>query len=271
MDKKIPDFRKKVLLSCFRGVINITTPNNAGTQNTVYFVKTNTGDFVAKFGCRDMVLKNCIAARLAGRHGISVPDVSTAEYNGQWIETYPMISGKTLFERIRSGMPEPAVRLAFENMLTQFVYMGNIQMPAKQPINNKCFEIHNTTYEHTKNSNGAAMAMVLRPIVYMLNRGRAHNSGLYHSDMSPKNVIVNEKGHIVSIIDMDSMTVCNRDFAFSAIADKWCEMGFNLNELYDKYEYLSNHQINRIRIGGMLRTIHLGKYLMFKTNKHRQK
>lgn len=270
MEKQIPEFRRQALLRCFRGIIDISAPNNSGTQNNVYFVNTNDGDFVAKFGCRDMVFKNCFIGRQAARHGIAVPDTSIAEYKGNWIEKYPMIVGKTLFEHIRDGMSEPVVRLTFENMLTQFVRMGDIDA-SKICSDNKCITIHNAAYEHARNSNGAAFATFVRPILYMLNRGRSYNSGLYHSDLTPKNVIVNEKGNIISIIDLDSMAICNRDFAFSALADKWCNLGFNPHELYDKYEYLLGQPVNRARISSMLRTIHLGKYLMFKTHKHKQK
>lgn len=270
MLSNISNFERNAISHVLRGVYQIKTPTISGTQRNVFFVKTSEGDFVAKFGCRDIVFKNCFVAHLASRHGIFVPDISMAEYKGQWIEIYPMFPEKTLFEHIREGMSEKTVRLAFENMLTQFVRMGSIQVPKNQQ-ENKSLHIHNSTYEHTKNTNGTAMAMTLRPIVYMLNRGRDRNIGLYHSDMTTKNVIVNEKGSIVSIIDLDSMAICNRDYAFGAMADKWCELGFNLHELYDKYEYLADQPINRMRINSMLRTIHLGKYLMFKANKHRQK
>ena len=149
MLSNISNFERNAISHVLRGVYQIKTPTISGTQRNVFFVKTSEGDFVAKFGCRDIVFKNCFVAHLASRHGIFVPDISMAEYKGQWIEIYPMFPEKTLFEHIREGMSEKTVRLAFENMLTQFVRMGSIQVPKNQQ-ENKSLHIHNSTYEHTK-------------------------------------------------------------------------------------------------------------------------
>jgi len=270
MTKNVPEFYKKAIFHAFNGIIDIRYPSVCGAQNNLFFVKTNTGDYVAKISSYDIITKNCAVSRMFKAHNIPVPDIKIAQYGGKWIESYPLIPGKTLFERIRGGMSEKLVRLAYEDILTYFAAMERI--PTTQFVTSaKSRQIHDMAYENIKNTNGRVMASVMRPLVYMLNSGRARNTGLYHVDITPKNVIVDEKGHMVSFLDLDGITLCNRHFAFAVLADKWTELGFNCKELFEQYEYISGRPLNRTRIMSMLNAIHFGKYLMYHTCRHRTK
>jgi len=270
MKDNIPEFYKTAIYHAFHGVIDVRYPNIRGAQNNLFFVKTNECEYVAKLGSRDMVIKNCAAGRLFAANNIPVPDIKISTYDGKWIEAYPMIPGRTLFERIRSGMPESLVKRAYTDILTHFAAMEQIQ--TKQfATDSKARRIYDMAHENIKHTNGRVMASVMRTAAYMLNCGRRQNTGLYHTDITPKNVIVDEKGRLVSFLDLDGITLCNRHFAFAVLADKWTELGFDTRELFDKYEYISGRPLNRPRITTMLNIVHFGKYLMYHTRKHRWK
>lgn len=269
MNAKIPEFYKTAIYNTFHDVVDITYPACCGYQNTVLFVKTTNGDYVTKFNTRDMVLKNYNVSHMARDNGILMPDIKIGQYDNLYFETYRLIPDKTLFERINDGIQMHAIKRAFDEILIQFAHMDNL--PIKTLSKQKCINVHETTYEHVKNTNGTAMAYTLMAIVYMTNRGKQNDIGLYHSDISPKNVTVDENGKLISFLDVDSMAICNRNFAFAALADQWHRLGFNMNELYEKYEHLSDHKINRRRINTMLNAIHLAKSIMHHTGRHKIK
>lgn len=269
MADMVPEFYKKALYHAFHGIIDIQYPAQRGKQNNLMFIRTTDGDYVAKFNTRDMVLKNCAVSRVANANGILTPNISAREYNGTWFESYPIIKGKTFFEHINDGMPMHAIKRAFDEILIQFSYMDNL--PTKNIKSNRCINVHETAYEHAINTNDPFIANLIMTFVYLMNRGKQHNTGLYHSDITPKNVIVDKDGKLISFLDIDSMAICNRNYAFSVLADKWAQQGFSLNELYDKYEYMTGRKINRARINAMLNTVHMGKFIMFHTSKNKIK
>lgn len=270
MTDKIPDFYKQAVYHAFHGVIDIRYPNMRGAHNNVLFVKTNEGDYTTKFISHDMALKNSAAARLMSAHGIPVPESRILNCGDAWIERYPLIPGKTLHEQVRIGMSEEQIRRAYEDILTHFVAMENIPI-SKFVVAAKTREVHNMAYENVKATNGTVMATVMRPLAYLANCGRSRNTALLHSDITPKNVIVDENGRLVSFLDLDGVTLCNRSYAFAVMADKWRELGFNPTELYDKYEIMAGKPLNRGRINAMLNAVHFMKTMMYHTSKLRGK
>lgn len=269
MADKILESYKDAIQNTFHDVIDITYPAHRGQQNTMLFVKTADGDYATKFNTSNMVLKNHYVSHVAAQNGILTPDISIAGHKGVWFEHYPLLHGKTLFERMNDGMPTHAVKRAFDEILVQFMRMGNLPVKTLRPY--KCLNVHETAYEHTKNTHGPALAYTLMAIVYLMNRGKQKNIGLYHCDISPKNVIVDENGKLISFLDMDSMAISNRDYAFGAMADHWARIGFDSNELYDKYEHMTGCKLNRMRINTMANMLNFGKYIMFHTNKNKIK
>lgn len=270
MTDKIPDFYRQAIYHAFSGVIGIRYPNMRGAQNNVLFVKTNDGDYAAKFVNRDMALKNSAAARLMSTRGIPVPETRIFNCNGTWIERYPLISGKTLHEQVRTGMSDEQIRRAYEDILTHFVAMENI--PVERFVTDaKSRKFHDMAYENVKITNGTVMAAALRPLAYLANCGHSRNIALLHSDITPKNVIVDENGRLVSFLDLDGITLCNRSYAFAVMADKWQELGFYPAELYDKYEIMAEKPLNRGRINAMLNAVHFMKTMMFHASKLRGK
>lgn len=269
MTEQVFESYKTAIYNTFHDVVDITYPALRGSQNNLLFVKTAGGDFVAKFNTRDMVIKNHDVSSFARKNGILAPDISVRNYDDMWFECYPLVRGKTLFERIGDGMPTCAIKRAFDEMLVQFTYMD--ALPVKSIHSNKCINVRRMTYQHVKNANNVFLAHVLSTFVYCMNYGAARDSGLYHVDISPKNVVVDENGKLISLLDMDSMAICDCNYAFGALADKWASLGFNVNELYDKYEDMTCRKLNRGRINVMLNMLHLGKHIMFRTNKNRTK
>lgn len=255
MNDKTPDFYKQAIYSVFTGVTQIEYPIHPGRHNNLFFVRTSDGDYVAKFNPHDIVLKNCAVSNIAVQYGLSVPSISVAKYRDTIFEYYPLVPGKTLYEHIENGMPEFAVRRAFEDMLTQFVHMGNLSV--NKITATKCINAHEVSYTHRKNQK-PVLAPLFGAVVYLVNRGKQCNTGLYHTDVIPTNVIVDDRGRLISLLDLDSMVVCNRDVAFCNIMKSWAYLGFCPAELYAKYEYLSQAKINRRKIEALCSAMRVG-------------
>lgn len=251
MTNNIPDFYKNAIYHTFRDVLDIRYPTYPGQQNNLLFVKTTGGEYVAKFNVLDMVLKNCTVSRVMKQAGIPVPEIKIGKYQNTLFEYYPMIYGKTLFERILDGMPPAVIRRAFDDILTQFIKMDDLNCRALNV--SKCTKAHETFSVHIKNTSSSVAALIYRSIVYLINHYSTQDVKLYHYDITPKNVIIDENGKLISFLDLDGVAMCTHDFAFRSISRSWAKQGLNTLELYDRYELLSNKPVNRRRLEKMCR------------------
>ena len=112
------------------------------------------------------------------------------------------------------------------------------------------------------NVNGEKVAQIFKFLVYMMNIfGR---KGLYHSDITPKNIIVDNKGHFLGFVDVDSVNICSKNFAFATMAAKYKEMGFNPSELLADYRTLTHDTIDANYVNKYINLVATGKHILWK-------
>ncbi|MDW2958569.1 MAG: hypothetical protein R8M37_02050 [Alphaproteobacteria bacterium] len=248
----------------YSDVVKIKMPKIAGTQNNVFFAHTaNNKDVVFKFSSPQMVIKNAMISSLYRSYGIPVPIISANKHNGMFFEKYEMLSGCTLFEAIKDGMTSAQIKQVYREILVEFAKMAQIRpdMLAQNMIK----DINGVVYRHVSNVHNPAMAVLFATVAYLLNIGRDENKAVFHSDITPKNTIVSPDGYLVGFVDIDSTSVCNKSYAFGALAAKYQELGFDMTELFDFYENntADTRRLNRDRIKAMANITNFGKRLMW--------
>ncbi len=255
------NWSKKYICKIYSGVTHIERPEVSGSQNNVFFVDTNDGRFVVKFNYQPLVMKNMVVSRLFEERGIPAPKIHVGNIDGQWYETYPMVQGQTLHQAIGKGMTRSCIKQAYNDILIYFSQMDGI--PATALKDQQCRYVHQVAEYNIRNANGGAVAKIFTPLVRMLNAGREKDIGIYHFDITPKNVIVSERGEFQTFIDLDSVALCNRNFALGALAAKYQMLGMSTKYLYDINDALSDRHADRGRINAMLRLNNMGKCLLW--------
>ena len=263
---KIPDFQRKAVYSIYHNVTHIEAPTIPGMQNNVLFVENADGRHVVKFTDNwQLVQKNRLASTVYADYGIPCPRLRVGEVDGVCYETYQIIPGITLFEAVGRGMAPERIRAVYSDVIKYFARMDNVPL---NPVA-KCAAApaHQVALYNIRTANGALAAALVAPLVYVLNRGAAQDMGIYHFDITPKNIIVSPDGRFESFVDMDSVVLCNRNFALGGLAIKYRRLGFDLNELYDMCEAASGRAVNRTLVSAMAELNNVGKYILWRSAK----
>lgn len=257
------------IMQRYPGISNVRKPKITGTQNSVFFGCIDDNDIAFKFSAPAMVMKNATVSSLYKKHGIPVPIISANEHNGMFYEKYDVLPGCTFFEAIKDGMSAEQIKQVYREILIEFAKMSRIspRLISQEIIK----DIHDVVYKHVSNVHNSAMAILFATVAYLLNMGRDANSALFHSDITPKNTIVSPDGHLVGFVDVDSVSACNKSYAFGALAAKYQELGFDMTELFDFYENntVDARKLNRDRIMVNANVTNFGKRLMWKCSQRK--
>lgn len=245
----------------YPGTIDIKSPDVCGAQNNVFFVHTKYGNFVVKFSYQDLARKNMVVSNLLAELDIPAPRIHIGHIDGQWYETYPLIPGQTLHQAIGNGLARNQISQVYNDIMVYFRNMDSI--PARTLDNQACRHAHQVAQYNIRNTNGGGAAKIFSSLVRLLNVGKQQDMGVYHCDITPKNVLVTENGDFRAFLDLDSVALCNRNFAFSAMAAKYEQLGMQVQYLYDINDALSWRPVDRTRINTMLRLNQFGKYLLW--------
>lgn len=240
---------------------SIETPNVSGIQKNVLFANSARGVTVLKFNARPVIEKNVIAGRIYKSYKIPAPDARMLRYNDICIEAYPMIPGHTLQEHIDAGAADSDIRGVYEDVIRNFVKMDCIPIP--NFFGAKAQTPEQTAYHGLKDVYGTIAAVMIGGMFYLMNKGPKTELGLYHYDISPKNIIVTPDGGFRSFIDLDSVTICDRNFALAGMGTRWQKLGYDINEMLDMVEDMSQRRTDRLRIKALSTINAQGKYFMW--------
>lgn len=242
------------------GVWGFTTPDVSGTQNNILFAVVDDKEMVFKFGDKELVEKNEAVSKLYNIRQIPVPRIVARNQNDLYFEEYEKIQGRSLFEAMKRGMQDEQVKQVYQDILVCFEKMSRI---APSYINsNLKSTVHEVAKINIRNVNGEKVAQIFKFLVYMMNIfGR---KGLYHSDITPKNIIVDNKGHFLGFVDVDSVNICSKNFAFATMAAKYKEMGFNPSELLADYRTLTHDTIDANYVNKYINLVATGKHILWK-------
>lgn len=249
MLSKIPKHARNVILANYRGVVDVTYPQCAGSHNNVFFVKTSDGTFVTKLNQPDMIEKNVAVARIYNNYNIPVPNITMIHSDNTHAEHYPMVYGHNLEQQISDGTPAHIIKRAHVNILKNFVEMGRIPL---EKIPGDLRYTHYYQIIRAEQNLKPFMRMCAGPITYVFNIGPRKDMGLYHRDLNQRNILTDADGNIISILDMDSVSICNRHMAILPLVRSWEMCGFSREELFNLYDQMSDVPLNRRRINTFL-------------------
>lgn len=267
--KKINQTYIDAIVSLYPMADNIRTPNVPGSQNNVIYANINGKTHVFKFANENRVRKNKAVSRLFKTYKIPCPEIVVREYNGLFFEEYIRLDGVSLFEAINTGMSNDKIKRIYCEILDNVQKMSEI--PSAQLQEYPYSLAHQFAREHVTNVNGATLGQICMALIYMLNIGSKNDIAVFHTDITPKNTIVSNDGHLVGFVDLDSVTISNINFAFGMMAAKYTLIGFDINDLFEYYKKISNKKLNQIRISTIANTTNLGKAVLWKHSQTKNK
>ena len=238
---------------------------------TVYFVsdgrgeKTNlkeTKTHTFKFSDNpELILKNAEICRVCALRGIPVPKITPREYGGLFFEEYPRIDGINLYQAIQQGIGAKQIQEIYRDIIKCFAKMDKVSPSQlyKNPINH----VHNVARITTAKNNNPFIANLIGAAVYAMNAGKYSDKAFYHTNISPKNIIVSRDGNFVALVDADEIAIADRNYAFGAMAAKYQEIGMNMNDLFNTYYQVGDYQLNKSRVQMMANTNALGQKLLW--------
>ena len=260
---------KPGICKIYSGVIDIECPPVCGAQNNVFFVRTEDGNFVVKFNYPELATKNMKVANLLAERDIPAPQIHVGRINGQWYETYPHIPGLTLHQAIQNGLSKHVIEQVYNDIMVHFSNMDTISVSSLD--DQACKYAHQVAAYNIRNANGGVAAKIFSTIVRLLNRGNPGDIGIYHFDITPKNVLVTPDGRFLAFLDMDGVALCNRNFALGALASKYEMLGMQSHYLYEINDAMSRHSADRNRANKMVRLNQIGKNILWRLGKLRSR
>ncbi|MFQ6729632.1 MAG: hypothetical protein ACLRFK_01075 [Alphaproteobacteria bacterium] len=262
MNNKLFETYKRAILSLYPDITNVYIPYTTGMQNNVLIAKTKNGDKVFKFSTPDLAKKNEIASKLYKMRGIPVPQTTALHVDDIHFEMYDKISGITLSEAIKFGMTPQKIKQVYHDILVEFDKMSQIH-PAYLN-SNLIRDVHNVTLQNISSRNNSVLGKLAMAFVYMLNIGQDKDMAVFHTDITPNNIIVSPNDKFIGFIDMDNVCVANKNYAFSILASKYKELGFDVHELIDEYRHISQQILTTRNIDSRVALITNAKKALWK-------
>lgn len=267
--KNISEKFKCAILARYPNAQNLRTPDTPGSQNNVIFADVNNKTYVFKFGNINQIKKNIEVSKLYKLRKIPCPEIKLGEYDGLFFEEYEMLPGITLHEAVKNGLPADKIKQIYCEIIDNIVKMGRI--PGAHLVNTKNIYVHQCAKEHITNVNGSVLGYICMAAVYTMNIGDKKAANLYHSDITPKNTIVSDSGHLVGFIDLDSVAISNVNYVFGMMAAKYIEMGFDIEDLFIQYEKISDKKLNHAHVSKIANSMVYVKKTLWKLSQQRNK
>ncbi|MBD5389451.1 phosphotransferase [bacterium] len=239
----------------------IVQPKIPGSQQNVLMTDGVAGRIVFKFNNADLVMKNEAVSRLLQAADIPAPHVTAMVRDQYCFEVYPFIPGVTLYERVGAGMGHDQISAIFQELLGIQYRMSQIQAGAVLQM--PCGTCAAASRATIVNSNDVVTAYVIAAMVRIMNLGKWANLGLYHYDLTPKNILISDQNKFAGLLDLDGVAVCEKHFALAAMAAKYEQLGGSVSNICDFYEALSHQSLNRSRIRAQVNLTNLGKKIMW--------
>lgn len=261
MNKLIPYFYFSAIRSVIPYAYDIKSPKVRGNLNSVFIAQTQEETYICKFNHKHLAEKNAAASKMMIAHGIPVPKISIHSYRGSWFEIYRMIPGQTLYEHVGAGLPADKIRKIYDDILKYFARMSKINPSPLYKL--ECKYTHQVAKTNVADANNALLAQIVSGGVRLMNVGRTRNHGVYHTGITPKNVIISPDGNFAGFVDLDEVAICDIHYAFGTMASKYQQLGGNINDLITQYETISNQTLNRDRITAMVNINNFGKRMLW--------
>lgn len=267
--KNIKDFRTAIL-NTHPNAHNFQHPTICGSQRNVLFADLDDTTHVFKFNTPALIAKNEYVSKIYADYDIPCPKIVAMHHNNIHFEEYEKIPGQTLYEYSTGPNANPhIIKQVYQEILDNFVKMSKI--PAHLLNNFPHKHMHTVAQEQITSTNNALLGKLCMSLVYLLNLGPQKNTAIYHSDITPKNVIISPDGHLRAFLDIDTVAVCNHNYAFSALSAKYLELGFDIEELFNYLEQINGPRINQSYVSKMAHGHNYCKKKLWLHQKHKSK
>ena len=242
----------------------IRLPEYPGVNKSVFLADTQCdGTYVFKLTCAPLALKNEAISKLLTSGGLPVPDIRVMYTEKYVFETYQMIPGQTLYEKIKAGeCSKSQITNAYREMIRIQAKMEHVGASAgvpKMPM----IDCHDIARANIAGTNNYLFALLFSTWVRCANIGSRRDLCLSNFDLNQKNVLVNSTNSVVGVIDIDTIGLCNRHFSLAMMLEKYARLGYAVDELLDYYEHIMQVKLNRVRIKSMLSLIGGGKKMLW--------
>lgn len=258
------DFYKTVVYQTLPRANCIWTPAVTGAKkNIVLASEPNSGQYVFKFTNKCYAIRNSNISRAFRSANIPAPEIVASSCDNQWFEMYRAIPGQTLYECVGDGITHMEIKSIYSQLLKLIENMSHIDFSNIDFGNMKY--AYQTAYNDTRQTNGMFMGHIVSAMVKLMNIGTKSSYGVYHHGMTPKNVMISNRGKISGILDIDEAGICNKHYALGVLMAKAQLLGMNVNALCDEYEHISGQKINRAHISTIVGIQNLGRNILYKT------
>lgn len=247
MTNKIKNIKFDVYLpaiqSALPGTYCIHFPIVRDKLHQVFIANTNNGEYICKFNYKDIVMKNMKISSLLSENNIKGPESTAHVYKSYWFEVYKMIPGKPLCEFIDAGLPKEQIQKIYKSVVKEFIKISKIDYNTFSHY--ACKNIHDVVKLKFSNKYNSVIGYILGRLVFLLNASKKQKVSLYHCGISPKNILLDNNGKFVSLINLEDIAIASKNYAFSVMASEYKKLGLDVSDLFKIYEQKSGKKLNK--------------------------
>lgn len=168
-----------------KDVCEINEPNVLGLDSRVLIVRTKRKKIVCKFDTEPMCRRDRYVSNIIRRAGIKMPLMKIYEHNGVYFTAYEYNPNMTLAEWIDLGMPRKLAYNIYCNAFDTIYKISQIPVPQQKRTREMFASDQDFTF----------------------NKILGTNVALYHNDLHPGNILVNDNLDFDGLIDVSAITL----------------------------------------------------------------
>ena len=239
------NFYLHAILDAESDVVRIRRPTVSGKNSAVFVVEKSDGrKVVFRFDSEQNVRRNYQIGHILNCNGITSPDVNMHMCRGQFFETYPYLTGKTLAEKLKIYGSDACSQDVCAGIAAKIKQLSKIPVYELNNVdNNFCHQVARKNMQNATH-NVLAGTMVKYGTIW-LNRGE---KSVCHCDLTPENIIVDDKCQATAILDLNAISVANVNFALAIAGLGLMRYDVNPDMLYQIAADMMPGQVNVHRI-----------------------
>lgn len=255
MKKRTENFYIDAIQSVYPESWFIRHPDIVGFVGKVYLVETPDGTVVCKFNDKDLIVRNYQVSQLLQTKNLSVPHTQIHAFADVFFESYKYHSGKTLYEHMQDDMTPSQI---FDVYKQSMAIQSEISKIDPKKINIDWGKYAYETFVRCKEIRDSYAILRIFGIMHKILSTHG-DLKLFHNDIQPKNILLDNNLNLSSIIDLDTVALCNE--SFSVLKTLFLYPLNNYSEYMDCYEDTVKRKLNRnaimqgLKIAQQLRNI----------------
>jgi hypothetical protein len=227
-------------------------------SNQVFIADTTDGKLVFKLTTGKIARRNEQIGAALNRPSLPLPAPAAASCGAHHFETYPYISGKTLFQRCHEGLEAAKFNKIYEETINLTHNLSSVATSDFAHIELRYF--HDITRENMARTIAPPVCSIVSNAVRFMNSGE---QGVYHFGLTPKNILLDDNDHLAAVLDLDEVAIGNENFMFGIMLEGYKRFGGKSAYLFDAYKSITNGNLDRTRVNTQANTIAVAKKLLY--------